>query len=176
MTSPMAGQPVYAADILKMLRASSERPIVRCVANATQSIPDNALTALAFGAEDWDLPGGFHDPVTNNSRITPNVAGYYLFRGTYFTGPRTDYATVDVSLRKNGVTSIAPAERRAFSTAATQVANAFSVQCSAQVQCNGTTDYVELMAFQDNAANVAQLTNQSARFTSVFECELLRYL
>lgn len=173
---PAAGEPVFISDIDRMSDASSERPIVRCLATGTQSIPNNStVTALAFGAEDWDLPGGMHDPVTNNSRITPIVAGYYRFHATYFTGPRTDYVSLDVSFRKNGSTSIPPAERRSFSTAATQVSTATSVQCTAQIFCNGTTDYVEAMAFQQNAAAVAQVTNQSARFSSCFEAEFLRY-
>lgn len=172
---PAAGEPVFIADILKMLRASAERPIVRCLATSTQSIPNNTMTALAFGAEDWDLPGGWHDPVTNNSRITPTIAGYYRVTGTYFTGPRTDYTTIDVSVRKNGATSLAPAERKNFAIAASQQSQALSVSCSLQVQLNGTTDYVELMAFQQNGAAAAQVTNQSARFSSVFELELLRY-
>lgn len=171
---PAAGENVMIIDILRAIQASSERPIVRCLATATQSIPDAALTPLQFGAEDFDTHG-FHDPVTNNTRITPTVAGYYDFRGTYYTGPRADYVTVDCSLRKNGVTSMAPAERKGYPTAATQVSLAISTQCQALIFCNGTTDYVELMAFQDNAANVAQLTNQSARFSSVFEAIFVRY-
>jgi hypothetical protein len=170
-----AGEPVFISDIDRVIDASSERPIVRCLATGTQSIPDVTLTAVQFGAEDWDLPGGMHDPVTNNTRITPIVAGYYRFHGTLYMGPRTDYANVDVSFRKNGATSVPPADRRSFSTAATQVSMALSVQCTAQIFCNGTTDYVEMMAFQDNAANVAMTTNQSARFSSCFEAEFLRY-
>lgn len=171
---PAAGENVFISDILRAIQASSERPICRCLATAGQSIPDATLTPLQFGAEDFDTHG-FHDPVTNNSRITPTVAGYYRFQATYFNGPRADFTTVDVSFRKNGATSIAPAERRTFSTAATQVSQAHSVQCTALIFCNGTTDYVEAMAFQDNAANVANITNQSARFSSVFECEFIRY-
>lgn len=172
---PAAGEPIFIADILKIINASSARPIVRCVANAQQSIPDAVITALSFGAEDWDT-NGFHDPVTNNSRITPNIAGYYRFSGTFFIGPRTDFATIDASLRKNAAAApIAPAERKIFAIAASQASNALSASCTAQVLMNGTTDYMELCGFQDNAANVAVLTNQSQRFTSVFECELLRY-
>jgi hypothetical protein len=171
---PAAGEPVFISDIARMLAASSERPICRCLATSTQNIPDATLTPLAFGAEDFDTHG-FHDPVTNNSRITPTVAGYYRFAGTYFNGPRTDFVTVDASFRKNGATSMAPADRRTFSTAATQVSQAMSCSATAIIYCNGTTDYVELMAFQDNAAGVANTTNQSARFSSVFECEFIRY-
>lgn len=171
---PAAGEPIFIADILKVIRASSERPIVRCVANATQSITDNTVTAIAFAAEDWDT-NGFHDPVTNNSRITPNIAGYYRFTGAVFMGGRTDYVSIDCAMRKNGGTAVAPAERKIFSTAATQVSGTVSVQCTVQMLMNGTTDYCELVVLQDNAANAAQVTAQSLRFSSAFECELLRY-
>ncbi len=169
-----AGAAAPAGEINGIINGSTKKPVVRLVASGTQSIPDATSTALAFSTEDFDT-NNFHDTVTNNSRITPNKAGYYTLRGTYITGTRTDYVTVDCAIGKNG-TAVAPADRRSFSTAATQVGNALAVSCEALQQANGTTDYFELIVFQDNAANAAQLTNQSGRFSSVFECVFEREL
>lgn len=44
---------------------------------ANQSIPNNAVTILAFNSERYDTDV-MHDTVTNNSRITVNKAGKYL--------------------------------------------------------------------------------------------------
>lgn len=169
---PASGDPIAASDISGITAYTTAKPLVRITANATQSIANNSQTALQFASEDIDTHG-FHDNVTNNSRITPSVAGYYRFKATYFTGGRVDYTTIDVCIAKNG-TSFAPAERKSFSTAATQVSNALSVQAEAILSANGSTDYFEALAFQQNAAAVAQLTNQSQRFTCIFEAEFIR--
>lgn len=46
--------------------------------NTTQSIPNNTWTNLAFNSEISD-DEGWHDPTTNNDRITPLEAGEYMF-------------------------------------------------------------------------------------------------
>lgn len=168
---PFAGDPVYASDVETIEDYTTERPLVRLVQQANQSIPDATLTALTFGAgsEEIETTAGFHDTVTNNSRITPTVAGYYRFSGVYHTGIPTTLVSIDASFRKNGVTSI-PSGTRGFSgSALAQAAMASCIQ-----SMNGTTDYMELMAFQDSAG--AANTNVSSRFTSFFECEFLRPL
>jgi hypothetical protein len=46
--------------------------------SVAQSIPDITYTIVAFDTEDADTDN-MHDPVTNNSRITIQTAGRYLF-------------------------------------------------------------------------------------------------
>lgn len=166
-----AGDPIYASTINDLIGFGPNKPIGRLVASGTQSIPDATQTAITFSTEDLDS-SNFHSTSSNTSRVTPAKAGWYRVKGTYFCGASADYATVDCAIGKNG-TTIAPADRRTFSTAATQVSNALSAQCEAMVSCNGSTDYFELIAFQDNAANVAKNTNQSSRFSSVLEFEFV---
>ena len=163
------GDIIFAADINAVAAASSEKPMVRLVASGTQSIPDATQTAVLFSAEEWDTHG-FHSTSVNTSRITPTVAGKYTFNATYYTSGNTDYVTTDVAVGKNGTAGLAtaPAERRAYSTPATQVTNAHSLQVVVTLEANGTTDYFEMIVFQDSAG--AKNTNQSARFTGVFEC------
>lgn len=45
--------------------------------SANQSIPDSALTVLAFDSESFD-DNGIHDTSTNNSRLTCKTAGRYI--------------------------------------------------------------------------------------------------
>lgn len=169
-----AGAAAPASEVNNIIAGSTKKPVVRLVASGTQSIPNNTATPVAFTTEDFDT-NNFHDTVTNNTRITPNKAGYYTIRGTYFSAARADYTTLDCAVGKNGV-QLAPADRKTFSTAATQVSNAASASCEALVQANGTTDYFELIAFQVNAAATATLTSQSGRFSSVLECVFEREL
>lgn len=168
-TTVAAGDAILASTINDLIGYGPNRPTGRLIASGTQSIPDAVQTAITFTTEDLDS-SNFHSTSSNTSRVTPAKAGWYRVRGTYFTGAAATYVTVDVSIAKNGV-SVAPAERRTFSTTATQVSNATSAQCEAMVSVNGTTDYFELMAFQDSDA--AKNTNQSSRFSSVLEFEFM---
>jgi hypothetical protein len=162
----VAGAPIASADITAVQGYTTGKPLVRLVASATQSLPFNTATALTFtGSEDIDTHN-FHDPVTNSSRVTPTIAGYYTARGTVFHGSRTDYSLTDAWVRKNGATNLAPSGRHSKGTTASQ---ADTAQVTVLVQFNGTTDYVELVAIQQNGASAAQVTNQSSQFSSVFE-------
>lgn len=162
-----AGDEIVWADISAISDLTVTRPIVRLVQTVAQSIPDNTITAITFTTEDIDTHG-IHDTGSNTARITPNVAGYYEFRGTYFTGIPTTLVAIDCSIRKNGTTSFAPGERgNAGGIAQSQSTKAI-------VSMNGTTDYCELMALQDSSGAVN--TNVSSRFSSVFECIFIRSL
>jgi hypothetical protein len=151
------------------------KPIGRIVANSTQSLADNTITAIAFaGTDDIDTHAQ-HDPSSNNTRVTPNVAGYYKFKGTVMFASRDDYNDVNSWIRKNGGTNLAPAFRLPY---ATDSGNALfpgviSAPCEATQSMNGTTDYIELVAQQNNAANVSSNTNQSNQFSSTLEWEYL---
>ncbi|MET8150256.1 hypothetical protein ACIBSW_13195 [Actinoplanes sp. NPDC049668] len=142
-------------------------PIGRMVQAVAQSIPDNTVTALTWTTEDIDTDG-FHDTAVNNTRITPNLEGYYEFHFTYYSAAQTTPASMDVSLRKNGSGSIASGTRTAGATVATGVSG------NTIVEMNGTTDYVEVMALQDSSGAVN--TNASSRFSSHVTWKFLRPL
>lgn len=157
-----AGDKTLWADIDLLVN----RRRCRLVATATQSIPHNVATALTFTSEEYDVYG-FHDPVTNNSRITPNVAGWYTVRGAVHFPARADWTMIQCYYRKNGAggTSIASGDRQGTTG---NVAQSRSPQ-AALIDFNGTTDYVELITQHTNTAAVAQVTNQSAFLSSIFE-------
>lgn len=162
-----AGDPVSAGDINAVIAASSAKPIGRIVASGTQALADNSFVVIAFsGADDIDTHG-FHDAVTNNSRVTPNVAGYYQFDATAFFELQASPVTSEAIIRKNGSLNLPPAGRNSGFT------TSFGLATSAKTYMNGSTDYVELMVRQDSAG--ADNTNQSVQYSSVFEWELLRY-
>lgn len=174
---PVSGQPISSAeygirvrdaiiDLDARVSPILAKPLVRLVQAAAQSIPDNTSTALMFGAGSEEIDThGFHDTTTNNSRITPTIAGYYRFHGNYQSGTPTTLVVINVFFSKNG--SAIPPTGRGNNGALTQ-----SQSVTGIIFCNGTTDYVQLTALQDSAGAVN--TNVITPFISVFECEFLR--
>lgn len=161
-----SGDIILSSTINDIIQYAMNPALVRLVQSAAQSIPDATLTALTFtGTEDIDVYG-FHDPSTNSSRITPNIPGTYLFFGSYYTGAATTPVSIDCSVRKNG-SSVATGNRDTLQTIAE------SQSAEGIFDMNGTTDYVELVAFQDSSGAVN--SNVSSRFTSHFSCILLGY-
>jgi hypothetical protein len=160
-----AGDEVVWADLDELGDYTIRASIGRLQQAVAQSIPDATLTALTWTTEDIDTDGQ-HDTGANTARITPNVAGYYRFDYLYYTAAMTTPANMDVSLRKNGSGTIASGNRSAGATVAS------SLSGWTLIEMNGTTDYVEVLAFQDSAGAVN--SNVSARFTSVVTWELRR--
>lgn len=100
-----------------------------------QSISNNVFTKLNLNIETFDTDGRFDNSLY---RFTPNVAGYYFVTGSS-TIPGGDYASVYIykngSLIKSGIVGAA--------------ANSpYGVNVCGLVYMNGTTDYVELYAYQ----------------------------
>jgi hypothetical protein len=142
------------------------KPLGRIVASGSQVLADNTQVAITFsGTDDIDTHGQ-HNPASNNTRVTPNVAGYYRFSGTVFFAAQTTPVISDAGFRLNGTTNIAAAGRFVPGSG-----NGFSLSSTVMQLMNGTTDYVELMARQDSAG--ADDTNQSSQFSSVMEWEYL---
>jgi hypothetical protein len=138
-----AGDKAFWSDVADAIRP----PIVRLIQAAAQSIPNVTTTALTFGAGSEDIDThNFHDTATNPSRVTPTKAGYYQVTVTYAASSNTATQLYAVVM-KNGA-SIQPLVRQ--TPAATAAAK--SVQATAIVSMNGTTDYVEGGCNQNSGA------------------------
>ena len=159
-----AGDPITASDYAAIKRASMSRMVCKLTQAAAQSMPDNVATALTFGtgSEVVDTDN-FHDMVTNNTRITPTVSGWYLFMGAVFLASATTPVSREAYFRQNGATSI-PCSWRDVGYG---ISSGALIEPT-QIFCNGTTDYVELMMRQDSAGAVN--TNVSGQQSSTFEC------
>ncbi len=150
-------------------------PLGRIVASGTQSLADATAVAITFsGTDDIDTHNQ-HNPASNNTRITPNVAGYYRFKGTVAFSARDDYNDINAYFRLNGTTALAPAWRSSYATDSgnSLLSGVFMASTECIQAMNGSTDYVELIANQNNAANVAQITNQSGQYSSAVEWQYL---
>lgn len=124
------------------------------VYDASQSISDNTSTAITFDTtEDLD-PLAWHSTVTNPTRVTPTIGGWY--RATGWCRLITATATIArfaVSIGKNG-TAVDP-QVYDVSPAATSTRHSGGV-CSPLIQMNGTTDYLELLVTQDDTGGTAR--------------------
>jgi hypothetical protein len=169
------GDIIYAADINDW----RDGPCGRLVASGAQTLTDNTAVAILWAAEDRDT-GSWHSTSVNTSRVTPTKSGILRVHGTLFLSTLVNGVTVDVNVRLNGVTNLAPGNRlggaaaHGVAASAFSTANAFSVSTTAQIEVNGTTDYFELVGRQNSGGD--DDTNQSSQFSSVLEWEYLRPL
>jgi hypothetical protein len=120
---------------------------VRVYHSSTTTLSNSTITTINFNSERYDTDG-FHDTVTNNSRLTATIDGYYIIAGNltydfHATGIRSNFILL------NGTTYIAADSRRA------------PVQAGETSQINTGTiyflnagDYVEMQGFQNSGGNL----------------------
>ncbi|MEV6633872.1 hypothetical protein AB0M54_24285 [Actinoplanes sp. NPDC051470] len=177
--SVQVGADVLAADINQLLL----KPIVRLIAQATQSLANATGTAMTFGAGSEDIDThNFHDVAVNSTRITPSAgwAGYYRVGGAVMHGSRNDYSDFNAWIRKTAAINMPAAHRGGYRYtpgSGSLNASVFAARTEVIVALDPASgDYIELMGQQSNAAAAAQLTNQSSQYSTVLELEFLRPL
>jgi hypothetical protein len=154
--------PIEARTILK--------PLVRIAQQSAQSLANSTDTAITFGSGSTGFDThDFHDESTNNSRVTPTVAGYYRVTGTVFVAASAALTSLIATIGKNGTVQ---APRHRFKPGTANVSA--SAQVSVILTANGTTDYFELFGQQTTGGALNTTTGGS--FTSVLEVEFLRDL
>nr|WP_221374413.1 hypothetical protein [Actinoplanes polyasparticus] len=167
------GGKLFASDFNTLVTLTLQRPLVRLIQQAAQSIPNTADTALTFGAGSEDIDThGFHDTSSNTSRVTPTVAGYYQLYGVVWWGNADNLISYHAGIGKNG--SVAARQRTLL--VGTTAATTRSINAAAIIAANGTTDYFELFAQQGRAVSASLSTNVGGTFSSMFECMYLRPL
>lgn len=131
----------------------------RCMLSGTgtmSAVANNTLTRITgtmWSVETSD-PAGWHDPVTNNSRITVPTAGLYLVTANvYFAAPGSGAGAREAIIYKNGTY-----------TYSTRVQAATTSDISVPVQAImalAANDYLEIFCFQVSGTtlNVGGNTN-----------------
>lgn len=128
-------------------------------ANKTATFPslvDNTFTTLAFdGADDYDTDA-YHDPVTNNSRLTvpASKAGKYVAWCSVSFAPNATGRRA-VGLMKNGVLLIVDAVN-AVATSAKDTQRVVTFPPLVLI----ATDYLEVQAIQNSGGNLATSAQQ----------------
>ncbi len=150
MRTWVAGELVTAAYMNSNVRDAGTfllgRPAANLRQSVAQSVASSVYVPILWDTEDLDRDGG-HSTVTNTSRYTAQTPGYYwvawtlpfVLNGTGGRGGR---------IRTNGTDTQANAVAAAFGPTSTTVT--IAVAASGIQYLNGTTDYVELCAFQSS--------------------------
>lgn len=167
-----AGQIIEDVDFTNIVLGSSGKPAGRILASGTQSIPHSAYTAILLATEEIDTHN-FHSTSVNTSRVTPTIPGLYRFNGWVCMAGRTDWTSIEATLRLNAGTPAAPSDKQAPDRASNPT---IMHGTSALIPCDGVADYVEIVQRQVNVAAVASSTAQSVHLTSCLEWEYVRGL
>ena len=123
-------------------------PAFSAYTSSTTSVSSGVITKVTLNAEYFDTNNNFD---TANSKFTPTVAGYYQINANFLMGANANSFNV-ILIYKNG----------SIAYVGTQVQNSTSQSSNAVsciLQCNGTTDYIELYAYQTSGSTLSVQTN-----------------
>ena len=117
--------------------------------SAAQACASGTNTALNFDTEDWDTDG-YHDTVTNNTRLTLPFTGKFLITGWIPWAPQNTTSRRNLEVLKNGSVMEMRNETMAASSGAGEPNNTIAVMV------NGVAgDYYELIAWQNSGSSLS---------------------
>jgi len=154
---------IVAARITDQRAAADAAPmcVVRQVSAGT-SCTTATGTALLFDTELID-PAAWHSTSSNTSRITPNIAGWYLPTGKIaFNSDSGSTGRRGAQFRKNGATTFEQILIPKSVTAGLYVPTPGTLP----VFLNGSTDYVEMLGFQDSGGSLTSTFASDATGTA----------
>ena len=127
-------------------------PAFEAHSDSNQSLTDNTYAKVALQTEVLDTNSNFDS--SSNYRFTPTVAGKYYFEGQTFNmgSDNTSVRNIYVSIYKNG--SQYKESRINFHGSEITFG---TIQVSAILDMNGSSDYVELYAATDVTSGSASL-------------------
>jgi hypothetical protein len=155
-------EPATASNFTQTLPAatgtvmvSGNQPAFHATQTSGQSISSSTFTKVTFNNETFDTNSNFA-----SSTFTPTVAGYYQVNGNVsFVGNSTGFAMI--AIYKSGV-SVSQGSGIPNNTIIGGMATASTV-----VFCNGTTDTIELYAWQNSGGSLAfQTSNDKNTFSA----------
>jgi hypothetical protein len=114
-----------------------EMPAFQALLSASQNNVGSSLTKVNIDTVDFDTNSWFD---TVNKRYTPQIAGYYFFKGEAIVQTITSASQQQVQVRKNNSDIVGRFINRATAS------NSYYIQATGIVYMNGSTDYVELWA------------------------------
>jgi len=120
-------------------------PAFSVYATVAVSATSSVFTKVLYNTEVFDTANNF-DTATN--RFTPTVAGYYQFNATASFSANASSGQILVSLYKNGA--------RALDGALLSQSTTLTLYSSVSgiIYCNGSTDYIEVYAYQSTAGSM----------------------
>jgi hypothetical protein len=138
---------------------SGNMPAFSAYLTSAQGFSNSTFSRMVGWTENFDTNNNFA-----SNRFTPTVAGYYQVNGQVAMGG-TDVGFTQIAIYKNG---------GQYSSGSTMTNN-FTVGAMCMVSdviyLNGSTDYVELWAWQNSGGSLA---TQSGLFVNKFSACLVR--
>lgn len=131
-------------------------PIFMGNSNASQSVTITTYTPVNLQQETIDSIGG-HSTTTNTPRYTPNVAGWYEVSGVVQWQGSASGTFREAGIAKNGTTYVTGGYSRVPMNATAQLMPTPVVL----VYLNGTTDYVQMIAYSDAGTNIGNIAPNS---------------
>lgn len=110
--------------------------------SANQSVSATTYTKLNADTERFDTNSNFA-----SSRFTPTVAGYYQINANAVMNDTITTGLFQIVSYKNGSIYVP-----GIATPSNATGTAANVGLSTVVYCNGSTDYIEIYAYQTSAA------------------------
>ena len=148
-----------SAEATGMKWAAAGAGFVGCRAYATsdQTMSNGANVTFNLDSENYDT-NGFHDNVTNNSRITipAGKAGYYLITAVAtYQGGTVNAGQRDLSMRLNGSTDLANIVDQ-------RNANFLGYSVS-DIRYLAVSDYIQMIGYQDSGTSASSFTQTDRR-------------
>ena len=130
--------------------------VLRARNTSAVSFPGDATdTNVTWQTEDWDI-FSFHSTSSNTSRITPNIPGKYTFNGAVvFNQDNSGYRAA--RWYKNGSVVNGSESRIDAVTGASSAV----VARPTTIECNGSSDYVELRGIQNSGGSLSSNTTNT---------------
>lgn len=144
------------------------RPAFRAINQVATSVASGTWTAVPLSLTYIDTDGG-HNNVTNNTRYTCQVPGWYWVKGTvaWNGGGAMSTNRVENAIAKNGFAYVGSSQFLSWGGSAAMAQS--QMTCSALVQLNAG-DFVEVWGRQNSGSN--QLFDQGSSAARQY-CELL---
>ena len=139
-------------------------PAFEAFVNTDQTISDTTVTKIQINSETFDTDNCY-DPTTNY-RFTPTVAGkYFVYASIMSDSSSGQNHNVDLRIYKNGsalfnINYSTQSSSRSFGD--------FSSGIGKVINMNGSTDYLELYIYIDQAGGTSTVRGDSDASESIF--------
>ena len=156
-----SNQVLTIPDATGTAMVSGNMPTFSYYSNAGVTIGSSSFTKVTFTVSEWDTTGGMYA----SSRFTPTVAGYYQIDACVACSSSVGGQQI-TSIYKNGSEF-----KRGNQVSANVTGTQTNTLASALIYFNGSTDYVEIYAFQSSGTNQTTGTGQPQTY---FQGSLVR--
>ena len=132
-------------NVTGTVMVSGNQPTFSAYVGSNQTIATGVTAKVQYSTKIWDTASAYDS--TTNYRFTPLVAGYYQVNACIGWNSIAN-GECYLSIYKNG-----SEYKRGFDSANGSVAAPFGSQANGLVYCNGSTDYIEMYAYNGTAGN-----------------------